>query len=646
MTKENVAPASLSGQKRLRDYGEELKGLTSDEDGEVSSPPAAKKAKMHRDGGDSPAESIDDGEIVESSPSRPVSQDASDMSQAKLAGPPSSGPTLKLAVGYNRGLSLGVRTSFGKGAATPFPAAQPASSSVPVDTISISSSSPTLSHDEQAGNPSAANEPPTTENPNIAPLTFMVGKHTWQIPRSKALDVPQTPDAETPAFWHRKILPFIVTLFRTNADRKWKSLDTKALRVGLDKYVSKDGGFLEGANKHARGVRKALQQATADRTALDSMIKKALQEAEAGPQDQPQPPDPEMLRQNAVSGDEERWQQERYFPNAEDPSQLCISCSGMGHRAKECPQLACRFCKSVSHTSFGCPTTQRCIKCRQLGHDVEACAEKLALAADEQDPCAFCAGSHLEDECSEIWRSYDRDSATIKKVKAIPAFCYTCGGDGHYGPECALPDRGGQVTGRTSWSRGNRDFYVDPKSDAVAIAWVGVEEPSPEFHIRGRATRSTHTHFVSDDDSDDGFIHEPVKRSQGRTQIRIATNIGTGPRGPQSGPRTLYDQGEPEYEPPPATFQGVVGLPPYNGGGAQWQPPLPAGPPPPLQVNGFQGPMASFPAAPPGSLPARPDNFTRGGGRGQSSRSQSYRGGRGNQGRGRGRGRGGRGRGQ
>ena len=64
MTKENVAPTSPSGQKRLRDYGEELKGLTSDEDGEVSSPPAAKKEKMHRDGGDSPAESIDDGEIV------------------------------------------------------------------------------------------------------------------------------------------------------------------------------------------------------------------------------------------------------------------------------------------------------------------------------------------------------------------------------------------------------------------------------------------------------------------------------------------------------------------------------------------------------------------------------------------------------
>ena len=471
----------------------------------------------------------------------------------------------------------------------------------------------------------------------------MCGKDTWEIPRSEALYIPHMLDAQTPAFWHRKLLAFIVTLFRANGGQNWNSLDTRALRVGLEKYVSKDGGFLEGSNKHTRGVRKALQQATSDRIALASMISRARKEAQAEPP-QAQPIDPEELRESGVSGDEERWQQERYFRGVDDASQYCVSCSGQGHKAKECPQLSCRFCKNAGHTSFWCPTIQRCIRCRQLGHSSTACTEKLALTADEQSPCSFCGGAHFEHDCSEVWRSYDPNNTTIKKVKAIPAFCYTCGGEGHYGPECALPGRGGKVTSRTSWSRENCDTYVDPQSDVVAIAWVGAVEPPPEFHIRGRATQSTHTHFVSDDDSDDGFLHEPIKKPQGRGQIRIATNIGNSAQGSQNGTWPRHgnnEQGygrqpEPEYKPPPATYPGVVGPPPTYNGGAQWQPPLPIGPPPPL---------SSLPTVRPQSLPIRPDTFTQGSGRGQPPRAQNGRG-RGNRGRGRGRGRGGIGRGR
>ena len=652
ITTDVVAPINSPGQKRSRYYGEELKGLTSDEDDQASSP-VAKKAKMRREGSESPAESVDDGEIVESSPSRSVSEQPAEVSEAKTTDLSSAETAQKPATGFNRGVSLGVRTSFGKDATTPFPTTQSTSASAIVDTISLPSSSPTSSLGEIEQ--STSDDAPTSKKPNTLPLSFTCGKYTWEIPRSEVLYIPQTPDAQTPAYWHRKLPPLIVAIFRANGSQNWDGLDTRALRTGLDKYVSKDGGFLEGANKHMKGVRKALQQATTDRIALAAMIQRARKEARTEPPHD-QPIDPEELRQNCVSGDEERWQQERYFPGAEDASQYCVSCSGQGHRARECPQLACRFCNSTGHTSFGCPTKQRCMKCRQIGHGLKACTEKLALTADEQTPCAFCGGAHLEDECSEIWRSFNPNSTTIRKVKAIPSFCYSCGGEDHYGSECALPGREGRLTGRTSWSRENRDTYVDPQSDAVAIAWVGVVEPPSEFHIRGRATRSTHTHFVSDEESDDGFIHEPVKKPQDRGQIRIATNIGNGTQGPRNGMRPRYGkheqgfggQSEPEYEPPPAAYPGVVGPPPSYNGGAQWQPPLPAGPPPPLATNGFQGAMTSLPAARPASLPVRPDTFSQGNGRGQAPRSQNGRGGRGGRGRGRGRGRGGgvRGRGQ
>ncbi|RYO88004.1 hypothetical protein DL766_004979 [Monosporascus sp. MC13-8B] len=679
-----AAPASPSGQKRPRDYGGELKGLTSDEDNQdPSSPPASKKKKTRHSDGDSGSESLDDGEIVELSSPRPGGA-GHDVEMRVAQSYPKSGTisnsfaeteasvtqrsTQQSSSGFNRGVSLGSRTSFGKGVVEPFSTTRPMDTNAPNGSASDRSSPPSSSREEDAGQGQQTvkqSEAPATDpaeqaepNPDNSLVSFNCGKSIWQIPRLEVLDIPLSPSAQSVPFWREQLLTWIVAVLQTNEDRPWDQLNYKTLRVGLDKYVSKDAGFLQGAKKHTAAVRKALSDATSNKKALSSMIQRARKMAQKGELpagDGSSATQEDQHIGSDLSADEERQLQQKYFPNADDPSQHCISCSGTRHRAKSCPQLICRFCDSPSHTSLNCPAKQRCAKCRQLGHGEETCTEKLALAADEQDPCAFCGADHLENECSEVWRSYDPANAAIKKVKAIPGFCYTCGAEGHYGPECALPGRGANVTGRTSWSRANRDLYVDPQSDLVAIGWVGVDMSTSHngtlnFHIRGRATRTTHNHFVSSEESDNEFIQEPVKKPQARGQIRIASNVANTSRNGERERRGKNGQNhrrhnEPEFEPPPPLPQDLQAPLRYSGSSSAWQPPLPQGPLPPMPTHGLQGSTRSLPTAPPGSLPPHPGSFKQGNGRGRPPRSQNGRGGRGFRGarggrRGSGRGRG------
>ncbi|KAK7754709.1 hypothetical protein SLS62_003267 [Diatrype stigma] len=623
-----VAPSSPSGQKRPRDFGEELKGLTSDEEGQDSySPRASKKKKTdHRDS-DGASESLDDGEIAESGPSRPSSgHDAGTLSQRESpktqgAGPPPAetdglaGSTQQPVTGFNRGI-VGVRTSFGREATALFPTARSASTNTSVLEQGTQQRGRTVSNASQSeGSDQAQAQGGTTES-DSSPLFFNCGKSTWQIPRLEALKIPEIPEAQTEPFWRERLSIFIATLFQAN-DEPWDRLEIKSLRTALDKYVSKDGGFLRGAKTHMKAVRKAMHRVMANKQGVTSIIKKArevagtgqsqLVEPEVSEEEPGQVSSPGRGEESGVVDDEERRQQQKYFPNTNDPSQYCISCSGMGHGAGNCPKLVCCFCESNGHNSLGCPTKQRCNKCYQLGHSMTTCTEKLALTADEQDPCAFCGAAHLEDDCSEVWRSYDPANTTIKKVKAIPVFCYTCGNEGHCGPECALPGRRSEVTGRTSWSQANRDLYIDPQSDLVAIAWVGISTEVSSFQIRGRATRNTHTHFESDDDSDDDeFIREPIKKTQPRGQMRIATNIANGVQNGNRPRRQRQDknhrrQQESEFDPPPPPPQNTVQLPGYNGNSA-WQPPLPPGPPPPqahLNMQRKSGHISPSPLSPP-----------------------------------------------
>ncbi|KAI4858608.1 hypothetical protein F4820DRAFT_442111 [Hypoxylon rubiginosum] len=694
----------LSGQKRPRDYGEELKGLptSDDEDGKNDSFPAVKKQKT--DGVDDADDSgLDDGEIVESSPApdnglgrltkesvhEPVMQDFSEDGEvgSSAADPEeSNAPNEPFFIdkdggkpaprsGWNEGVSLGTRTSFRNGGTRLFPAKP-------------STAAPSRGDHKDGGEGEDEEEgegerdiaeyekkeeitKPQNQIKDKKTKTFTAGNALWNYPSSPGISVKYEDDALNPAFWVEKLRVWTAALLKANSSSTAGRLTPEVIRMGFMLQYSGNPNLFNGRRKQKMdfvGVAKKvvitvnLQALIADVRSNAAKDAKATGEntvvsSESGSQERM---DEAVTLLSSDGEDDELQQQRKYFPGVEDPSRYCLSCSGMGHKSRECPQLHCKFCESQGHTSFGCPTKQRCSKCRQLGHNSRSCQEKLALAVGEQGGCAFCGAEHTEEQCTEIWRSFVLSAEAHKKVKDIPAFCYTCGAQGHYGQECGLPDRGGKVTGRTTWSQANRILYVDPASPDIAIGWANVDlssSPHGEFHIRGRAKRPTHTHFVSSDESEgEDLVHAPVQRSGPRGEIRIASNIGSVPvvgadptrGGAKNKNRKPRGDGEVPPPPPPQSHPQRS----RSSRGSSWQPPLPSGPPPSMPSNVFRG---SLPSAALASLPPRPQTFnqssnSRGANRGGSNRGfsngrggQNSRGGRGGSrgnGRGRGRGRG------
>ncbi|KAI1371971.1 hypothetical protein F4677DRAFT_433631 [Hypoxylon crocopeplum] len=678
-------PTSLPGSKRPRDYGEQLKGLSSSDDEGVqhtTALPASKKQKTtHPDNGSDSG--LDDGEIVESTPgpgpALPGSAHDQSTSQAAenaeaVAGPskppapgvithePSedgeinspmadpeeanvpdapffidkSGSRPVQHSGWNQGLTLGARTSFGKPATQLFPAGTPADPE-PKDG----------DENEKSGNSKGQSD-----------TLFAAGKTIWVFPQMK---IRITEGGLTPEFWIETLKNWIIALLQANPTES-RRLSTKVVRAGFGVHLtSKKLKLLQGTKKEVNAAKSAAQEAmaNADIEALVSEGRKRFQakkpQAEnvgateenaavtiesshegSAKEDAALPVPARDVSDEEMDSDVELYLLQKYFPGPKDPSRFCISCSGTGHRIRECPQRTCKFCGSRQHSMYGCPTVQRCSKCHQLGHSGLTCNEVPVPLSEVQIRCAFCSAEHTEDQCSQIWRTFTLTEEVHKKVRDIPAFCYTCGAKGHYGPECELPDRGGKVTGFTTWSQANRLRYIDPNSQEIALALVNVKPAQPErgnFHIRGMAKRQVHTHFVSSDESEDEFIHERVKKQEPRGEIRIASNISSiGQGGSRGRPRRNNDQSrrrqnQRDFSPPPAPPPGL------QGGG--WQPPLPPGPPPPLTRSGFRG---SLPSAPPASLPPRPQSFNQGANRGGTN-NRGSRGGRGG-GRGRGRGRG------
>ncbi|KAH9892343.1 hypothetical protein F4778DRAFT_317110 [Xylariomycetidae sp. FL2044] len=504
----------------------------------------------------------------------------------------------------------------------------------------------------------------TMEAPSKKPQpgsTFEVGGKYWKFPSQTGAGISAATDGVSPAFWDGWLEPWILSLMVANPNQH-DALDRLVVQGSIDKYLSTRSTFIQGSKKEKTAARDTAQQVFRAfrkrdwnvhmssalerfRQTFESAQRGLAQQADAESQHDRQPPgrqpkhtqsgrvqqthpedQPDVSYQTGsddVPGDDEELRlQARYFPDAQDPSQYCLSCAGVGHRAQGCPQIACRFCGSRKHTHFGCPTRQRCTKCHQVGHGHEDCVEKLGLAVDERQSCAYCGSDHEEADCFEIWRSFDPTTA-VKTVRHIPAFCYTCGAEGHYGPECGLPGMGREIDGQTTWSQVNRNRYINGKSQDVAVAWVGISSTIPqsgEFSVRGRATRKAHTYFVSSDDDseEDNLIHTPIQKKAPR---RSGIKVNLASSKPHDGAH-------------------------HSNGAPAWQPPLPPGPPP----TAHNGPLGSLRTAPPGSLPPRPNTFVtgrptenmatsgnRGGRGGRSARGERrLRGGR----RGRGRGRG------
>ncbi|KAI0017689.1 hypothetical protein F4780DRAFT_575352 [Xylariomycetidae sp. FL0641] len=734
---------SPQNQKRSRDYGHELKGLTpsdDDEDGQDSgSPHIGKRQKTTHDepathdvggdGGDGKSGGLDDGEIVDVE--QPVLVDASeyyprrDLSPGKPSHEPqrqsdhtmvpeahghvhgtvamdlskeqkeavdtsasqqespggaraSDGPSQPRHAGWNHGVNLGMRTSFGS---------EPGREQ---EASGENQSEPPPPVQERKKKKKAKEKPAVPERPS----TFNTAGEEWNFPMEALPEVDVAKeDVESPSYWFPIIDQWIWALVGANMS-KAERLTPKAARYGFQEiYLVKRTGYLKGTKKQLQIAKTAAQKAmtSLSHTRLSQLLSEArlrrieaprhtagketgvtegTREADepvkAGEPDEAQQSDraeePNGARQSkqaeepgeaeeAEEGEEiespddltpeESRQKHRYFPKENGSARRCLSCSGTGHRAQDCPEQTCRFCHDDAHVAVACPTRQRCTKCRQFGHGVEVCEEMLALAPDEQGGCAFCDAAHADEDCTQIWRSYKPVEASKRKVRGIPAYCFNCGYADHYGPECKIPGRGRDVNDLTTWSQANRDSYVDAGSSEIAVAWVDMSKApmakgggGPGFNIRGRAQGRRHTYFVSDDESEDeGLIRPSVKKPRGRNEIRISSNIGN-----------------PSLAPPMANGGGGG----RNGqqgrnqsranGGSNWQPPLPPGPPPPMHSNGYGG---SLPPRPPANLPPRPQPFGGGGGGGGGGGrdypppSRNGRGGRGGyRGRGRGRGRG------
>ncbi|KAI0879125.1 hypothetical protein GGS24DRAFT_280139 [Hypoxylon argillaceum] len=624
---DNFPRSSPAPQKRARDYGKELKGLSpSGDEGSPSeqSPPTPtfKRRKISNNiagdvGGGSDSEGLDDGEIVESPVPSPVAQlvgieklspddmrpqtlntsnspisvssddgeiiipsraeerssqtrdikeegDFEESQETENASSAINNHSQGSLPSWNRGIQLGTRTTFGTKPANAF--------------FEKPSATPETMKENQEQQDKKEKKQVRSRDPVS---TFEACNATWKFPlNAPEITVPENA-SEQSGFWPELLKKWIGYLLQANGETADR-MTYKVVRSGWPLYFTRRMGFLQGTRKQIIATRGVAQtfMASLNKKKIDTMIADARQKRSASQPDN----NISATVSSRLDHEEELRLQAKYFPGADEPSQYCLSCSGIGHTMQDCPELTCRFCESKSHASFGCPTRRRCDKCRQIGHSVDACQEKLSLAADELDGCAFCGADHQDRECFEIWRSFKPSELNMKKVKSIPAFCYVCGGENHFGPECSLSGNAGKVTDDTTWSKANRDLYTDIESEDVAIAWsdVNLSEPAREFHIPGRATRTSHTYFVSSDESEEDLIHAPVKKPQNRVEIRIASNIGT-------------------------TNGNSLG----RGGGYRnnWQPPLPAGPPPPPADRGSKKP---FQSAPSGTLPPRPQTIPHG----------------------------------
>lgn len=576
--------------KRVRDYGQELKGLSPSADEgspDKSLVPASKKRRLDcsncASGSDS--ESLDDGEIVESpsatqaapsiSPkvrsgtglgseaeSNPLNvhpanvpakaspdddktstplDSNSDLSQMAEAG---EGKSLGESQEHGNTSSahdnrrLGTRTTFTTKPASPFPAALVTADQADEQQSEVEKKRVRL-HDRVS--------------------SFEASNAIWNFP----LDSPQVAArdnvSEEDDFWITLLKRWITLLIQAND----KVVTHKVVRSGWSLYFTKRMGFLQGTKKHSIATRLVAQNFMTSivKNDLEAMISDARQSLTT---DHAETTGPALASQ-----DKGFRTQSQEISDADDSSQH--SRPG-GHTKEALPKSSCRFCKHGNHNSFGCPTRRRCGKCHQIGHTVDACPEKLALTPDELGDCAFCNANHLDQDCFGIWTSFKPSETNMKRVKCIPAFCYVCGGEDHYGPECSLAGNGHEATGHTIWSKATRDLYIDSECEDIAIAWIDVKPQQfarGNSHIPGRATRKNHTYFVSSESEDD-LIKAPLSKPPPRGTIKFASNIGVA-NGNQRG----------------------------QGDRHSWQPPLPPGPPPPIvaeneQRRAFQPKSSAF----------------------------------------------------
>lgn len=226
--------------------------------------------------------------------------------------------------------------------------------------------------------------------------------------------------------------------------------------------------------------------------------------------------------------------QHKYFPTANGIITIvrCLMCGDTTHSTMDCEALSCDSCKMVGdHTTMACNLMQRCSKCRERGHAIGACPEKLYIGRDEI-VCDLCQSrSHIETACDLVWRTFYPKAEDIKRVKSITVSCYFCGGLGHYGPDCGLKAGNRWSPCDSTWSRLNYETYVDPSSNAVAISAPkdysipARSTKGSQLSIKGKANNAIE--YVESDDEDVSFIRpkEANNPRQAKTFGKIGINL-------------------------------------------------------------------------------------------------------------------------
>ncbi|KAL7942164.1 hypothetical protein V8C42DRAFT_332728 [Trichoderma barbatum] len=320
-------------------------------------------------------------------------------------------------------------------------------------------------------------------------------------------------------------------------------------------------------------------------------------------------------RQGLPSGDYALEQQRRYFPSASDPSTMCLLCGREGHIADNCTDCSCKFCGQDAHWQYDCPSLDlKCNNCGIRGHATAGCT----ATKDDRPKCSFCHSTeHIDNRCTQTWRSFHPETESINMVTALPVSCASCGSGHHFSADCTLDKQPSNPT----WSLYNMGRYIDAASSSSAI--IGADECAPnhesgELRIRGHASRTNEVRYYSDsDDSDEvQFLGRRAAPKPVRTgRIKVSASLQ-----PPNGAQPPLPPGPPPPDPPPPPPNRA---PRYNySQGISGPTSLPARPPAPSRD------YSSVPPPPPQSAP--------------ESRQQSGRGGRGGS-RGGGRGGGGRG---
>ncbi|KAK3301432.1 uncharacterized protein B0H64DRAFT_383506 [Chaetomium fimeti] len=385
--------------------------------------------------------------------------------------------------------------------------------------------------------------------------------------------------------WEERFVAWCKSLLQLN-ERKIK-VDTNQERTRLTESYWKWVGTIEGLTKaKAAAARRAAVNYAQDNSALVAAIFASippggkLQTTDTiSPPPKESAPSPAAAISNELDANpcdessgpqhiEDAEYREKYFPGVGLNSTFCHACASRDHGTSDCPETTCRFCRAVEHRSFSCPTRFRCTKCRQLGHPKKDCTEKLALPLEDVE-CAFCQSrDHVDASCHELWRSFSFNPSTVRKVRSLPAFCYCCGRQGHYGPACALNPQKTKEGAWETWSQANCDRYQDPTSSEVAIVFeasVGSASSSERPDLGKSMVPKRHIFFEEADDDDEAeeFIRPPVQKS-----VRVGHISFAGNGGDHSGrqPNKQYND--------------------RNGRTGFTQPPLPPGPPPPLPPQG------------------------------------------------------------